>query len=29
MEQAGFDEVKRLDDDLSYPATLVGTKKNN
>lgn len=26
MEQAGFDEVKRLDDDFSHPATLVGTK---
>lgn len=27
MQQAGFGEVKRLDDDASHPATLVGTKK--
>lgn len=27
MQQAGFGEVKRVDDDASHPATLVGTKK--
>jgi len=27
MEQAGFEEVKRLDDGVSHPAILVGTRK--